>query len=433
MKFLSKLAASVLAVLAVSSQAAEYGLSSDVSSDLLRASVPGNPDSYDKKLTVKIAFESVIGKLTAGQSKAPTVDAITLESYVKSIEPNDGSLTVTFDKEKTLKLLQDRQISVYVSERPDVMMWIVWPDSSEGTQIISDSFGNAFVESFKTREKYYGQNAFFPIMDVDDSSVVTYENVVAGDIDSIRVATERYGTPYFVVGSASESGNGGYSLQWGLYSSDKNAGAIDSGEFAGTGSELGEALASGIVGKFAEGHMEKVSGISGAETPDAGRVAMEGTLMSPGVALVVISGKMDFSDVYALERGMQKSKSIKSFGLYQTQADQNVYEITFEGDYSEASKALLAIKGVHPVGGDKIYNFVFDKTQTMLKEEKRIAELEEQCSDPANAESSKCAAFREEVNKKEQGENAGSEESTGEIDAIPIDPNSIKDTSGEKL
>ena len=450
--FLKKIALSSLIFFSLAAGAAEGGLSREMSPSEFLVTVPGKIDSYDRASVIDMAFGELTERLTAGQFAGTiSLDKDSLEQYVESVDSNDGGIAVQFDKTKILKFFQDRQIGVYLGTPPDVLLWILWQDQDGTQHVLADGDSNGFITSLKARSSFYGQSVFLPMMDSDDISAVTPDTFSKHHYEDIAAASGRYGTKYLVIGSLD-----GGSLHWELYEISNMAVPLYQSSISGQPFDMGKMMSHDMVYHFAKGHTEKVHGIRGASAPASSRVGLIGAAVGKNKVYVVIAGRMSYSEMLKVERSLRKVSGITKLSLYQSQADQNVYEILYNGDYRELSSGIKRIPGIKQLDASQPYNYVYDYVfVTEAEEAAKKARAEAQAQAVSISASEGVSSNSE---KKENAGNTGdkndavaqeqpSAEDKKEIQpqpelkpqqekmqAIPItDPDSIIDTSNEKL
>lgn len=434
-----------------SSDAAVGGLSKEFTDSDFTIVVPGKIDSFNRTDVESAAFVDLLDKLAGDQVDGNiSIDTSTLDSFVKSIDSTDHGLAVLFDQNKVLKFFQDRQIGVVVSPVPDVMAWIAYPDDSGNMMILSDTDDNGFISALKERSSFYNQSVFFPIMDADDIAKISVAAVQNNDIVSVADASNRYGAKYVVVGTINSMDGKDLDLNWKLYDLTAMNLALNESSIHGPSFDIGKILARNLYIQFAKDHLEKVHGLQGSHAPAAGRVTLEGSSVGKNKSYVVIAGYMSYSDVISLERQLSKLNGVKRVSLYQTQADQAVYEIDHTIDYTALSNSIAKIPGISLPNSSKPYNFIFDETSKQLKVEETVVSDEkgnkltttkdngiQNASNNQTSEKQEGGDTSKEVkndSQKKETVNTSQGEVEGEIQAIPItDPSLIKDTSNEKL
>ncbi len=450
--FLRKIGFSSLIFFSLAAGAAEGGLSREMSPSEFLVTVPGKIDSYDRASVVDAAFGELTDRLTAGQfSGTVSIDRDSLEQYVESVDSTDGGIAVQFDKTKILKLFQDRQIGVYLGTPPDVLLWILWKDMDGSQHILADGDSNGFITSLKARASFYGQSVFLPIMDSDDISSVNANTFSEHNYEDIAGASGRYGTKYLVIGSM-ENG----SLHWEMYEISNMANPLYQSSISGQPFDMGKMMSHDMVYYFAKGKTEKVHGIRGASAPASNRVGLIGASVGKNKVYVVIAGRMSYTEMLNVERSLKKVSGINKINLYQSQADQNVYEIIYNGNYKELSSSITRIPGIKQMDPDAPYNFVFDSVFIAEAEEAARAKAEAQALTASSnagvtdvsekketggqtAENQDKDKKTETAEKQPSGEEQNAQQPPAKpqpqkMQAIPItDPDSIIDTSNEKL
>ncbi len=465
MKMLQKIGLVAGLIFSLTAQAASGGLSRELTDEEFQVLIPGKIDSYDRSVVVSDAFAELTDRLTASQYPNISIDKSAVDSYVVSVDSTDKGILVQFDKDGVLKFFQDRQLAVYVQTPPDVLMWISWQDLDSSYKVLSDSDSNGFISALKEASGLHHQAVFFPMMDSDDT--VTVDNIAKFDLETLSAASTRYGTRYVVVGNMS-----GSSMHWELYEVEKMFSPVYQSNLTGEPSDMGKMMEHDLIYYFAQGHTEKVKGLRGAAAPASNRVGLIGAAVGKNKVYVVIAGRMSYREMMDFERSLKTVPGLTNFSLYQTQADQNVYEIMYNGNYPALSAGICKIKGIKQIDTTKPYNFAFDvafiqepvvadvettEGNSQLKEvsgtdQKPTATsssdakpTESQSNEkPAGAEQGTVADGKDNKDGQDNKE-AGAEKPKDQSDpllpaapekmqAIPItDPDSIIDTSNERL
>ena len=428
---------------------AEGGLSRDMADAEFLVVIPGKIDSYDRASVVNSAFGELTERLTAGQfSGSISMDSMSLDGYVDSVESTSDGIAVQFNKKDVMKLFQDRQIGVYLGTPPDVLLWILWEDPDGTRRILSDSDSNGFIAALKERAKFYGQSVFFPMMDSDDMAAVSPDTIDSRHMEDIAAASGRYGTRYIAVGVKNGTG-----LYWELFEVSKMASPVYQSTTSGEPFEIGKMMSQGMVYHFAKGKTEKIHGIRGASAPASSRVGLIGAAVGKNKVYVVIAGRMSYPEMLTVEKKLRQVQGLTKASLYQTQADQNVYEIIYNGNYDELKAGIKRIAGIKQLDASMPYNFDYDIAYAQEREEQERLEKEKAQALAAEAAAQKPTEGISENGKSENGEGESgaegkesaaapetqakpAEEAGGvkKMQAIPItDPDSIIDTSNERL
>lgn len=437
--------------------AAEGGLSRELKDEELTITVPGKIDSYDRGAVVSGAFDELMLRLTGGRNDHPvSMDRGALEEYVESVDSTGSGIAVRFSRNGILKLFQDRQMGIYLDTPPDVIVWLSWEDPDGSVRILSDGDSNGFTAALKERSAFFGQSVFFPMMDADDMTAVTVDALENYSMDTVAAASARYGTRYAVAGTRA-----GGNIHWELYDLSRLQSPLYQSSITGDPHQSGMMMARDLVSQFSQGREEKVRGIRGAAAPASGRVGLTGAAVGKNKAYVVIAGRMSFPELMSLERRLRQVQGLTKLSLYQTQADQNVYEIIHSGTYEALAEGIRRIPGVKQTDYSKPFNFAYDAAYVKTEEpkaetsavstdgdlkENRPAAATQGGADGSGASAAGGAqkpATGTEETAREEGKKEGADkpaekeeqpQAAPKMQAIPItDPDSIIDTSNERL
>ncbi|QYJ87718.1 DUF2066 domain-containing protein [Shewanella mesophila] len=183
-----------------------------------------NRTTQTKNDALKQAFKNVLLK-NSGSPNAFSVPSIAAAinnptAYIRQFgyQEIDGQLylNVSFDHQKIIKLLRDEQLPVWGKQRPLTLFWLSQEQHGERA-VVSDA---SILES----RRYIGEltaelgvPVLLPIMDLDDSMLVSVTDIRGMFADQVAVASARYNSDYFVMASIDAAADSQVSYSMVLY------------------------------------------------------------------------------------------------------------------------------------------------------------------------------------------------------------------------
>ncbi len=122
-------------------------------------------------------------------------------------------LRVEFDQRLIEELLRDRNFPVWGRERPSSLLVISY-DVNETIKLVSDDATPDLVEALDAAAVQYAVPVLFPLMDLEDISMISIGDVVSRQIDSIDTMASRYSPDALVVGQIIGRSGQGWQGDW---------------------------------------------------------------------------------------------------------------------------------------------------------------------------------------------------------------------------
>jgi len=183
---------------------------------LYEARIPVVDKSGDnRKSAIQSALRIVLIKLT-GDRNAAGRSAVTelirnADRYVlqyRYLEHDESSLdgqaqtelSVLFDEKALNQVLRDYGISVWGTERPAVLVWLVTGDKS-GRRILSMEDESGYLNIIDKRARARGISLIYPLLDLEDASHIKTSDIWAGFSEPIIDASRRYQADVIFYGS----------------------------------------------------------------------------------------------------------------------------------------------------------------------------------------------------------------------------------------
>lgn len=205
--------------------------------DLYQAEVDANQSQNQWQ---QAAVAAVLVKLTGGEAilKNPAIAAAIRSSsdYIKQFQmvQRDGRnlLQVTLDQQKITSLLQQLQIPIWGSRRPDVLLWLT-EKTLEAPQLVVLSehpLRNALV----TQAKTFGLSYLFPRYDEQELALVNAAALWSGDWSGLSQVSSSYQATQVYSLLVEQNVDLTGQLQYRLTSQTWLDGVLQTQEFAGT-------------------------------------------------------------------------------------------------------------------------------------------------------------------------------------------------------
>ncbi len=129
-------------------------------------------------------------------------------------------LVVVFDDSKIQQLLRQTGFAVWGKLRPRTVIWVV-KDQGGQREILSDLSTDAAKPSIISAAQIRGIPVSLPLMDLDDSMIVSVPDVWGRFVDPVAIASKRYQYDSIVMARLISQGNN-WQLQWQLNGQGKN-------------------------------------------------------------------------------------------------------------------------------------------------------------------------------------------------------------------
>jgi hypothetical protein len=193
---------------------------------LYEASVPvadQNPSS--RVAALREILKKVVTKVS-GQSVLPASlirEAGSIEHMVEqfgydSKQENGGrqlQLWAKLNPDSVKRLIRDAQLPVWPEERPATLVWIGIEDSA-GREVLAEGSKNETMSLLQEVATERGLPIVLPIMDLQESSVITPDVLAAMQAEVITLASEKYGTDYVLTGYLQRTDAGLWRGRWKL-------------------------------------------------------------------------------------------------------------------------------------------------------------------------------------------------------------------------
>jgi hypothetical protein len=212
---------------------AAFGAAAEESESLFRAElVVASKDEASRDDNLRRALTMVLGRVINRESmSSKPVGSMLLHpaNYVDEFEYLSGKDTtaadlmrVRFDEDAILRTLQRSGVRVWVSGRPDIVIWL-WTFDPPGRQLVILHESPQFEQPLALAAGNRRLRWLAPLGDLTDQSSLSAADGESGNLQRIREATWRYESEFALVGELRRSGEQTWDASWrfvGLAGSD---------------------------------------------------------------------------------------------------------------------------------------------------------------------------------------------------------------------
>jgi len=137
-------------------------------------------------------------------------------------------LMVAFDAQAVDRLLRQRRLPVWGSNRPSGLLWL-GVEAGDGRRLLG-SEDSAWQRVAQTAEQR-GIPLLFPLMDLEDQTQLKAADLWGDFEQNIRAASRRYGTDYILTGRLTQVAEHLWRASWRLYQGDSVSSWNNDGEY----------------------------------------------------------------------------------------------------------------------------------------------------------------------------------------------------------
>jgi hypothetical protein len=241
-----------------------------------------------------------------------------LKSEGKPVTKQEAGLKIwmRFNPKAVQKLLQEQQLPLWGSTRPETLLWIAI-DNNRGRYILSNDNRNVLHRNVMGHAGRRAIPVLMPLMDVEDRDKVRIGDIWGGFTTSVKLASGRYKADNVLIGKVYPA-SGGWRSQWTLLSGSTEK------SWSGSGSYAGQAIAVGM------------DGLADLLTS---RYAVKGTGVSSTYRMA-ISQVNSLQDYDRSRRYLRRISLISGLRLQSIVQGRVVYQIDLRGDVDDLVRAL---------------------------------------------------------------------------------------------
>lgn len=196
-------------------------------SSLYQAEIPVAAQTDDLKAqAVKEGFLHVLIKLSgdAQIGNNPTIKASMLRpdyyvhefSYSQSTtDSSEYLLRIRYEPNDINRLLKKAGVAYWGEMRPLILIWLAVTKQDGTTEIIGNEMPDDIYKAVKHQSRKFGLPLIFPVMDVDDLSQVSPQDIETLALPALKEAAKRYAPDALLIGKM-KANNNTYQGEWQL-------------------------------------------------------------------------------------------------------------------------------------------------------------------------------------------------------------------------
>ena len=128
-------------------------------------------------------------------------------------QPDELSLTLRFDPAAVNRAVNELQLPVWGSNRPDILLWAVVDNSGEASILGLESAPMGVFRPLSQAADQRGLPVLMPLMDLQDQQAIDLSDIRDGNWSVIETASERYGADVILTAVIGLSGDE-VKVQW---------------------------------------------------------------------------------------------------------------------------------------------------------------------------------------------------------------------------
>ena len=311
------------------------GLSShaDIVDDLYDVRLPVADQSRDARKTVAAqGLEQVLIRVSGNRNPAESPAIVEVlaspEPFLTRFryqrqETEDGDselwLDMAFSPRQVNSALQSAGLPVWSANRPPVLLWLL-VDTEEGRQFVGSDAAVDIAQQLRDEVRRRGLALQLPLFDLVDASNLSSDALWTLSVDQVREASQRYGSPFVLMGRATRLSSGQWLASWVLLDGDSNQRFDSEGDDA----------------SFLATAIDRVADLQ------ARRYAVQtsGAAVDGRGTLVHIDGLKSFADYAQMVTYLESLAVIKHANAAWMSGDELVLDLVLNGDMEKVQRFL---------------------------------------------------------------------------------------------
>lgn len=305
--------------------------------DLFQAEVDANQSQSQWQ---QAAVTAVLIKLTGGEQVLtnPSVKAAIRGSsdFIKQYQmvQRDGRnlLQVSLDQQKITSLLQQLQIPIWGSRRPDVLIWLTEKTLDEPQLVLLAE--HPFRNALNTQARTYGLSYIFPTYDEQELALVNATALWAGDWTGLSQAAPRYQASQVFNLLIEQQVDMTGQLLYRLTSQTMIDGALQQQDSTGPDAatlllQFSQQLANAQAAQFA--------------------VNVQASAVSDGIVQLTLDGIGSLTELVAVQKVFGTMLTVRQQQLVEFRPGQATIRLTLAASEADFYRALTLVKQLQPV------------------------------------------------------------------------------------
>lgn len=305
--------------------------------DLFQAEVDANQSQSQWQ---QAAVAAVLVKLTGSEQILTNPDVKTAvrssSDYIKQYQmvQRDGRnlLQVSLDQQKITSLLQQLQIPIWGSRRPDVLIWLTEKTLEQPSLVLLAE--HPLRTALATQAKTYGLSYLFPTYDEQELALVNATALWSGDWTGLNLASPRYQASQVFNVLVEQQVDMTGQLQYKLTSQTQVDGALAQQELTGPDAaalllQFSQQLASAQAAQYA--------------------VNVQASAVSDGIVQLTLDGIGSLTDLVSVQKVFSSMLTIRQQQLVEFRPGQAMIRLTLAASEPDFYRALTLEKQLQPV------------------------------------------------------------------------------------
>jgi hypothetical protein len=227
-----------------------------------------------------------------------------------------------FDSLALDSALREAGVRVWGRERPTLLVWLAVSEPG-GPRLIGTDNPSAYSEALRAQAATRGVPLLLPLLDLEDETQLSAQDVVAGSIDKIESGSSRYGAEAVLSGSLINAEGGRWTARWSLIKKGQAQHWMTQGDTPQA------ALGAGI-DRAAE--LLATAYASGASSPTA-----DGT---PETLELSVEGISRFDQYAQVQMYLKSLDQVTAVTIKQADAERVLFSVTSRGGAAAVTEAI---------------------------------------------------------------------------------------------
>lgn len=225
---------------------------------LFETQVPVLDQSFEQRqIAYKTGLSEVLVRLSGHQTvlEKPNIKRALQQAtsymvrYTYRVVDEQTYLALIFDEQRLTDLLRDSEAKIWISRRPQLLLWLAFQDSLD-TQLLADQ-DHILIQAIQTQAQRRGLYLDLPVLDLTDRMAVQVSDVWGLFEAPVVEATQRYDA-HGAVSMRIRHLSTGYEAQWRIYLGQHMLkGVIEAEQLDDIGQQVVNAMTEAMASRYA--------------------------------------------------------------------------------------------------------------------------------------------------------------------------------------
>jgi uncharacterized protein len=237
-------------------------------------------------------------------------------------------LWVRFDGDAIRDQLQQQGVAYWGGERPDTLIWLAVEDRD--TRYVESADDRSDVRrELDAAARARNMPLLFPLMDLEDQTLVHFTDLWNGNFDPVNTASRRYNPPAILIGRIQHLASGVWAARWQLTIGGKTRSWSDSHP------------------QLAALAQQGVNDVANTQTAllDAG-----GTAAAAGAAVVYVSGVTSLADYARASNYLATLSTVRDLQVDEVTPSRVQFRLRLNGNLQDLTRTVAVGSVLEPTG-----------------------------------------------------------------------------------